>query len=51
MSQFLPTGRKLVHNFCDKEKYVLHYINLQLCLRLGLKIKKVHRMLEIDQSK
>ena len=28
--------KKLVPNFFDKGKYVLHYKNLQLCLRLGL---------------
>ena len=37
-----PIGnvKKLVPNFLDKEKYVLHYKALQLCLRLGLKLKK-----------
>ena len=29
---------KLVPNFFDKEKYVLHYENLQLYLRPGLKL-------------
>ena len=43
--------RKLVPNFFDKEKYMLHHRNLQLCLRLGLKTKKVHRALEFNQSK
>ena len=32
--------KKLVPNFFDKEKYVLYYENLQLYLRLGLKLKK-----------
>ena len=32
--------KKLVTNFFDKEKYVLHYENLQFYLRLGLKILK-----------
>ena len=31
--------KKLVTIFFDKEKYVLHYQNLQLYLRLELKIK------------
>ena len=30
---------KKVPNFFDKEKHVLHYGNLQLYLRLGLKLK------------
>ena len=32
--------KKLVPNFFDKERYVLHYENLQLYLRLELKLKK-----------
>ena len=32
--------KKLAPNFFDKEKYVIHYENLQLFLRLGLKLKK-----------
>ena len=31
-------------------KYVLHYENLQLYLRLGLKPKKIHCILGINQS-
>ena len=34
----------------DKEKYVLHYRSLHLYLDLGLKLKKVHRVLEFNQS-
>ena len=32
--------KQLVPNFFDKEKNVLHFKNLQLYLRLGLKVKK-----------
>ena len=32
--------KKLVSNLFDKEKYVIHYENLQLYLRLVLKLKK-----------
>ena len=32
--------KKLVQNLFDKEKYVLHYENLQLYLTLGLRQKK-----------
>ena len=33
----------------DKEKYVLHYENLQFYLRLRLKLKKIHCVLEFNQ--
>ena len=33
-------GTKLVPNFFDQEKHALHYENLQLYLKLGLKLKK-----------
>ena len=32
--------KKLVPNFIDKEKHVIHYENVELYLRLGLKLKK-----------
>ena len=46
----IPIGnvKKLVTNFFDKER--LHYKKLQLYLRLGLKLKKIHRVLEFNQS-
>ena len=34
----------------DKKEYVLHYRNLEVYLDLGSKIKKVHRVLEFNQS-
>ena len=36
--------------FFDKEKYVFHYENLHIYLRLGLKLKKINRVLELNQS-
>ena len=32
--------KTLVAKFFDNKKYVIHYENLQLYLRLGLKLKK-----------
>lgn len=41
---------KLIPTLADKKNYVLHYRNLQLYLSLGLKLKKIHRVMESDQS-
>ena len=41
---------KLTPTLTEKKNYVLHYRNLQLYLSLGLRLKKVHRVLEFDQS-
>ena len=48
----IPVGnvKKLVPNFFDKEKYVIHYENFKLYLRLELKPKKIRRVLEFNQS-
>ena len=48
----IPIGniKKSVPNIFDKEKYMLHYENLHPNLRLGLKLKKIHRVLEFNQS-
>ena len=41
---------KLVPNLRDKDRYVLHYRNLQLYLSLGMCLKKIHRALKFEQS-
>lgn len=41
---------KLVPNLRHKERYVLHYRNLQLYLSLGMRLTKVHRALRFNQT-
>ena len=41
---------KLVPNLYDKKNYVLHYRNLKLYTRLGLVVKKIHRVLAFTQE-
>jgi hypothetical protein len=45
-----PTNKKLVANLFDKTNHVIHYRELQVCLRNGMKLKKVHRAIAFDQS-
>ena len=44
------TCKKLIPNLMNKQKYVLHYKNLQLYLDLGMKLGKIHRLLEFKQK-
>ena len=46
----LRNTEKLVLTLEDKEKYVVHYKNLQFYLRQGMQLKKVHRVIEFDQE-
>ena len=42
--------KKLIPTLYDKEKCVLHERNLELYLSLGLKLKKVHRVLQFREK-
>ena len=42
--------KKLIPNLGNKNKYVLHYKNLQLYLSLRIKLTKVYRILKFKQS-
>lgn len=41
---------KLILNLNDKDNYVCHIRILQLYIQLGLKVKKIHRAVEFNQS-
>ena len=42
--------KKLVPNLMSKQRYVLHYRNLQLYRQLGMEIVKVHKVLAFHQT-
>ena len=42
--------KKLVCNLYDKKKYVVHISSLKQALNHGLKLKKIHRIIEFNQE-
>ena len=42
--------KKLVCNLYDKKKYVVHINSLKQALNHGLKLKKIHRIIEFNQK-
>ena len=46
----IDKGKKLVHNLRNKKKYVVHIKSLKQALNHGLKLKKVHRIIEFNQE-
>ena len=43
-------SEKLIPNLANKERYVTHYVNLKQYIRLGMKLTRVHRILQFEQS-
>ena len=42
--------KKLVRNLLNKKKYVVHINSLKQALNHGLKLKKIHRVIEFNQK-
>lgn len=42
---------KLIADLTPKQNYVIHYKNLQQCIKNGLKLIRIHRVLQFKQSR
>ena len=42
--------KKLIPNLRDKNNYVIHYKKLMQCLRMGMKLKKIHQGIKFIES-
>ena len=42
--------KKLIPNLRHKNNYVIHYKNLMQCLKLGMKLKKIHRGIKFIEA-
>ena len=45
-----PKTQKLIPNLHSKKKYVVHSQNLQFYVEMGMKVRKIHRILKFNQS-
>lgn len=53
VEKLIPPGgksEKLVANLYNKTKYIIHYVHLKECLKQGLKLTKVHRVITFKQE-
>lgn len=51
--KFAPPGsvsKKLIPNLYDKFHYVIHYIHLKNCIKHGLVLKKIHKVIKFKQG-
>ena len=42
--------KKLVPNLMNKNNYVIHYRIFQQCLALGMRLEKIHRLLQFKRN-
>lgn len=50
---FIPQDSKtskLIPNLKNKAKYIIHYTALKQCLKYGIKLTKIHRVIQFTQS-